>query len=381
MRLPSPIPGLALGGDIKSAPCAVRGSDVFQFETLGDLAEPAVLRSLVDLVSRIEELCGFKPEWLACDAHPGYHSSRLARGSRIPVTSIQHHHAHIEACKAEHGLEGPMIGLAADGTGFGDDGGVWGCELLICDGTDFKRIGHLLPFAITPGDASATEPWRPAACALFKLFGSEWTRHIIGDEHLSDELIDIMGKRLDSGKGLLPCTSLGRLFDAAAHITGICQENNREEEAAVALENAATAAWPPSDQPSCPTVMENGRYIFDWRPIIHELAENAIGATRRRPASELAAMFHLSVADMLANGVAMACEDIGQKEAALSGGCFFNRLLTKHITEKLARRGISSYIHTRTPPGDGGIALGQASVAAHRLNDGVNFAIEQQPIM
>ncbi len=360
-------PGLALGGDLKSAPCAVLGPEAFLVESLGDLENPNTMRRFLELTSNFERYFGFVPEWIACDAHPGYHSTRWAFRSGLPVITIQHHHAHVEACKAEHGISGAALGLAVDGTGLGDDGSVWGCELLLCDGTTFERLGHLLPFPTTPGDAAAIEIWHSAASALHTAGGTAWTNDPLFGGVGSHESLTIFASRLASQRSLIPCSSLGRLFDAVAFILGICRLNTFEAEAAIALELAATRAK------NCQTLpnslqRENGRILFDWRPLVTSLAaESRKGGTSKE---ELALAFHLAIVEMLAEAVSVACEEHGLKAVMLSGGCFLNKILSGRLRESLARRGIATYTHSRIPTGDGGIALGQAVVAVNRLESG-----------
>ncbi len=363
---PSPEPVLALGGELKSAICLLAGETAVLGEHLGELDNPAAYRNFLQTTEHCARLLDIEPKQIACDMHPDYAATRHARELGLPCTEVQHHHAHIVSCMAENGLVGELIGLACDGTGYGDDGTIWGCELLVCDEADYRRAGHLRPFPLLGGDAAARETWRPAAGLLAATYGSDW-RAACPDlfcEVPEDALA--MAERLIAVPDgpVLQTSSLGRLFDGVAFLLGLCGENLHEARAAIALEAAAGSAAEAAALEWELTRNEAGRIEIDPGPMIRQiLAERSAGGDSK----QLARAFHETVAEMLAAAAGEAAKETGLKRVALSGGCFANGLLSVRIWHHLRRRGLEVFIHERVPTGDGGLALGQAVVAAARL--------------
>ncbi|OGV91574.1 MAG: carbamoyltransferase HypF [Lentisphaerae bacterium RIFOXYB12_FULL_65_16] len=367
IRVPvrSPQPVLAVGGDLKGVVCVLRGDDAVLSEHLGELANPAAYRNFTIAVERFRRLLRVEPQVVAFDLHPEYVSTRYARGLGLHGVPVQHHHAHIAGCMAENGLTGPVLGLAADGTGYGTDGQIWGCELLLCDGAEFRRLGHLRYFPLPGGDLAAVETWRPALSLVYAACGPEWrvdaapvfagipARAVTAQEH-----------RLSEPGRLVQTSSLGRLFDAVAFILGVCARNRFEAEAAMALE--ALAAGTEEDA----GVLEFGldavdvSLELDARPMVRSLLN---ARQRGVEAGRLARSFHLTLAKMLAQTLRELAAREGVRRVALSGGCFLNRLLLRMLLAELEPSGLEVYIHARVPPGDGGLALGQAVVAAAQL--------------
>lgn len=235
-----PMPVLALGGEMKSAICLAEGDQAMLSEHLGELDNPAAFRNFLRAIERLQQLTGVRPRAVACDLHPSYAATRWAPHLGLPVIPVQHHHAHIASAQAEHGLEGPVIGVAADGAGYGSDGTIWGAEVLICDGGSFKRAAHLKPFALLGGDRAARETWRPALGLLASI-------DRLPDPGRAEALfptaepqsLALALNRLAASRGGVPTSSLGRLFDAAAALLGLCPRNRYESEAATILQSAA----------------------------------------------------------------------------------------------------------------------------------------------
>ncbi len=412
-------PLLALGGELKATFCLLRGREALVSEHLGDLDHAPAWRHYLDALERLEALYDVRPARLACDLHPQYLTSRLADSLKLPCVRVQHHHAHIASVLAEHRREGPVVGIACDGTGYGTDRTVWGCELLLCRRGRFRRIGHLRPFALPGGDAAAKQTWRPAVGLLDACFADGWPE-VVG--RLAPQVLDRIAAAVRSGsdggqpvpdvatwergkvgtwerdrtpgpsslrrsvassfsEGQPPpagagvntlarivrdprlsprCSSLGRLFDAAAFLLGLCGCNSHEARAAMALEAAAAGVGPAQPLPYA-LVRRSGQIVLDVAPLVQALLA-AIGANES-PAV-LAARFHETVAAMLADAAATSCRTHGVATVALSGGCFVNRLLTQRLMERLEAAGLEVLYNRLVPAGDGGIALGQAWVAA-----------------
>jgi hydrogenase maturation protein HypF len=360
-------PVLALGAELKSTVCLLTGRDAVLSEHLGELGHPAAYRHFIATIDAFERLLKVRPEVVACDLHPDYAATRFAHTLGRPVTEVQHHHAHIVACMAEHGLTGRVIGLACDGTGYGSDGTIWGGELLVCDEATFERAGHLRPFPLLGGDLAAVDTWRPALALLHETYAPENLDLPEVFRLVEAEPLAAMRSRLRSPESPpMRCSSLGRLFDAAAFLLGVCSRNRYEGEAAMALE--ALAASAPAAHPlPAQTFAPDGPVVLDFAPLVRALVD---GMNARRPVAELARYFHESVAAMLADGAACIARRTGLTRVMLSGGCFMNRLLLARLWELLTSRGLAPYTHCVVPPGDGGIALGQAVCAAARMQKG-----------
>ncbi|HEY4760382.1 MAG TPA: carbamoyltransferase HypF [Thermoguttaceae bacterium] len=318
----------------------------------------------------IDDLVNFfavTPDVVACDLHPDYASTRqaesLAAKWDVLLVRVQHHHAHVAAAVAEHALEGPVLGLAWDGTGYGTDGTIWGGEALRCDGADFTRLAHLRTFALPGGDRAIREPRRSALAVLYEILGHQATE-IVADWFSSAE-ISTLNHMLASGINSPRTSSLGRLFDAVAALCGLSLVISFEGQAAMALEfaaeeNEASAYSLPLHHD------ENQILIADWEPMLREILSDR---KSRVPVSIISAKFHNALAEM-ALGIARFA---GLNNVVLTGGCFQNALLSKRVYHRLQREGFSVYLHKEVPPGDGGIALGQIYIAALRANH--NFLV------
>lgn len=363
----SPIPILATGGELKSTVCYLSGDQAVVSEHLGELDNPAAFRNFLKAIERLGRLLEIEPEVVACDSHPLYAAGSHARGLGLPLFEVQHHHAHIVSCMAENRVEEPVIGVACDGTGYGADGNLWGCEILECDAAGFERAGHLDYFPLIGGDAAARETWRPAAGLLHNALGESWARS--ASDLFTDvdrEAVTVISRQIERKSGALPTSSLGRFFDAAAFLLGICSFNRFEAEAAMALEAAArrsrqrSAPWPFE----VTRKEEGGPLLLDLCKAIRKMIDDRRAGI---PVCDLAQAFHETVAAGLAECVQRTAEDRGLRRVALSGGCFANRLLFTLLAGKLQQCGLQVLFHELVPPGDGGISLGQAASAAARL--------------
>ena len=348
---------LALGAGLKNTVCLTRGADAFVSAHIGDLDNAATCTFLEESVDHLLDILAVKPQAIVCDLHPDFHSTRLAEIQaqrwQLPLIPVQHHHAHLAAIAAEHGITTSFVGLALDGVGLGSDGTPWGGELLQVDGAHFTRLGHLSPLPLPGGDRAAQEPWRMAAAVLHKLGAGASIAQRFADQPAAAQIHAVLERGLNT-----PSTSsLGRVFDAAAALLGLKETASFEGQAAMLLEGCAArqpgtvVPWPQAWR------AEEGR--LDLLPLLAHLVD--------WPGSreEAAARFHLTLAHALADWIAVVVPT--EKTIALGGGCFLNALLTGHLTSLLEARGCRVLTAQQLPPNDGGIALGQAWVALQQL--------------
>jgi hydrogenase maturation protein HypF len=359
----APVAVLACGAELKSTFCLARGRRAWVGHHVGDLRNEATLRSFTEGVAHFERLFAVTPQVVAHDLHPDYLSTRYAleRDELAPV-GVQHHHAHLAACLAEHGETGPAVGAIFDGAGWGLDGTSWGGELLAGDLCGFERVGHLWPAPLPGGDRAAREPWR-MACAWLVAAGD---REPALPRSLSGRVDPARWRAVASmargGLAAPPTTSAGRLFDAVAALCGLRAENRYEGQAAIELE---AAAW--RDEGGAYELPQVGADL-DARALVRAVcADLGAGA----PVGAVAARFHAGVARAVAAWLAWAAGERGIGTAVLSGGVFQNALLLETTAAELARRGLRVLTPEALPPNDGGIAYGQAAVAAARLERGL----------
>ncbi len=349
---------LALGGHFKNTVCVTRGAEAFLSPHLGDLHDPATRRALVHTTDHLLAVLDVTPERLACDLHPDFfstdHAAGLAAARGLRLVRVQHHHAHIAAVVAEHRVTGPVLGLALDGVGYGADGGVWGGELLRVDGASWERLGHLRTLPLPGGDRAAREPWRMAAAALSLLGRADEIAWRFPNRP-GAALIEL----LSGGEHAPPTSSAGRWFDAAAGLLGIREVMAFEGQAAMLLEGAAerhgaAPAWPDGWRATDPAEL-------DLLPLLARLADVDPGDAAAVAA--VAAGFHATLAEALAEWVIDHAARCGLLRVALGGGCFLNHILTERLVERLTGAGLEVLCAAEVPPGDGAISLGQAAVA------------------
>lgn len=367
---------LAVGGHLKntvalllgdsqqnthSRGATARGVPVVMSAHIGDLdsvlSVDVFRRAIDDLVEFFQKT----PEVVVCDLHPDYastlHAERLAAAWNARLVRVQHHHAHVAACMAEHGLTGPVLGFSWDGTGYGPDGTIWGGEAMLCEGAEYRRVAHLRTFALPGGDRASREPRRSALGLLYELFGDEAKRHAA--EWFSAGEMDTLLSMLARGVNSPRTSSMGRLFDAVAAMCGLSPVISFEGQAAMSLEfvgdeNECDAY--PLPVTACGQAA-HGESVADWGPLVRGvLADRAAGV----PIARIGARFHNALAEMaleIARSVGPGLPIV------LTGGCFQNAVLAARIESRLSGSGFRVYTHNRVPPGDGGIALGQAFVA------------------
>jgi hydrogenase maturation protein HypF len=348
-------PVLAVGGHLKNTVAIAVGENVFLSQHIGDLETVEARGAFEKAIDDLCRLYSFKPEAVACDLHPDYASTHWAENTGLPIIRIQHHHAHVAACAAENHVECPYLGVAWDGTGYGLDGAIWGGEFFHVEGNRFERIAHLRPFGLPGGDAAVREGWRSAVSLVFEIFGPEATYpdaslQSQGKPRLDDSKVRYM---LQHGINVVPTTSVGRLFDAIASITGVARQNHFEGQAAMLLENQIRGNGIDSLDASTRTDEAYALPGGDWNPLIRAVvADQAAGVA----VPVIAARFHNALVAWILEVAAQA----GLKQIVLSGGVFQNRYLTERASADLESRGFTVHTHRQVPPNDGGIALGQA---------------------
>ena len=435
LREPAPMI-LAVGAHLKNTVALSVGRQVFISQHIGDLETPEALAAFERVIADFLRLYEAQPVAIAHDMHPEYLSTKWAIGEGKegnkgnegkqgntetgPVTGIirmaellarfsffsffssfpsfpsfpslllpvQHHHAHLAACLAEHGVDGPALGVTWDGTGYGLDGTIWGGEFLLGDARNFQRVAHLRPFRLPGGDAAVKEPRRVAFAMLWELFGDEvldWD-YLAPVKALRRDERALLAQMLQRGLNAPVTTSAGRLFDGVAALIGLQQQVTFEGQAAMALEFAVdpgkNGAYPialatasntrelrgtqgnlplaPSQFPPSPPLPPP--LHLDWQPMVEEI----VGDLRRGVSSGMmAGRFH----NALVEAIVATAQQVGTEQVALTGGCFQNRLLTERTANRLRAAGFEVLLHRQVPSNDGGISLGQIAVAAARVSD------------
>ena len=377
LPLDSP-PLLAVGGHLKSVFALARGNFVYQSQHLGDLENLTGLEFFKESLAHLMHTFEIEPEAVVHDLHPGYLSTSWAREwaveHRLPLIGVQHHHAHIAGCMAEHSLSGPVIGLSLDGTGYGTDGHIWGGEVLICRLEGFERFAHLDYVPMPGGEAAIREPWRMALghlhAAGFDVTDPQLTKLF----RTSDQNVRVLTRMMTRGLNSPLTSSLGRLFDAVAAVVLDRSEVDYEAQAAIELEGIAVDEPDEDIAASSYTVeLKRGDWsrrepatipmAFLWQGLLKDLRD---GIDRAR----IAARFHATVAQAFVQAAALARTATEIQQVALSGGCMHNRRLARLLRTGLERQGFRIFFHRSVSPGDGGLSYGQAAAAAAILRSG-----------
>ena len=395
---------LAVGGELKNTFCIGKDALFYPSSYIGDLADVRSVRALRETIGRMETLLEIRPQAVACDLHPGYQSTALARelaqaygdheAAPVPVVPVQHHYAHIVSCMAENDYDGPVIGASFDGTGYGTDGTIWGGEILLADYRGFERLGSIRPFRHVGGDIASREGWRIAVSMLHSLGMDGFIRDL---QLCSEQESRVICTMSDRGINTAVSTSAGRLFDAVSAVLGICRKSTFEGEASCSLQfraeewlkthpgtgtggrqrtdpgkepdnrqqtdsGAVSDSW---DDISGIRYMDDGRMILPTEILFARIAEEKAKGT---DAGYLAWMFHEVLARQIADALLEGSGRTGVKTFALSGGVYQNTLLLRLTMELLKGDGFRVLTHHLVPPNDGGICLGQAVAAMAALN-------------
>jgi len=372
VALPFPVPPLlAAGGDLKSVPAVAAGGRAWLSGHVGDLDDLATQQVYDTVTTHLAALTDVTPTLLAADLHPGYRSTRWAEraartlpGAPLPLVRVQHHHAHVAAVMAEHALAGPVIGIALDGTGYGTDATVWGGEVLLAGYTGFRRFAHLSTVPLPGGDAAVRRPYRMALAHL-DAAGVPWADGLPCVRACPPQERAVLARQLRTGAGCVATSSTGRLFDAVAAVAGLCQEIAFEAEAAAALEAAALRWGPLPAGSGYPLPLRAGAAAGGPRLIDVGAAVRAVAhdVGRGAPAGHVAAAFHRGLADALVAAAVAARQACGLTTVVLAGGVLANTVLLQALLAGLDAAGLTACWPRLVPPGDGGLALGQAAVA------------------
>jgi hydrogenase maturation protein HypF len=356
-------PVLAVGAELKNTFCLTHRDYGFMSHHIGDLENYATLRSFESGILHFEQLFRASPTAIAHDLHPDYLSTRYAvkraAVQGIRAIGVQHHHAHIASCMAEHSLgDGTrVIGVAFDGTGFGSDSAIWGGEILVADYVNFERLLHVRYFPLPGGDAAIKHPARVALGLLWSL-GLGWSEELAPVRDMASRELDVLRQQLERNVNTPRTSSMGRLFDAAASLAGIRQRVSYEAQAAMEFEALVDPA-------------ESGAYPFrlrdtemDFAPGFEAMLEDIRHNT---PVSTLSARFHNGIAAAVAEAADRVRQLTGLNTVALSGGVWQNITLLRRTLSLFNTQGFQVYIHREVPTNDGGLALGQAVIAAARM--------------
>ena len=367
----------AAGSDLKNTFCFAKQNQLICSEHIGDLEDAEVYHHYIDSIEHLRQLFEVEPKVVVCDLHPAYLSAQYARSlSGVKIIQVQHHWAHIASVLVEHGLEGPVIGIVCDGTGYGTDGAIWGCECLIASLEKFERFGHLAYYDLAGADKASKEALRPALSLLKKAYGSEfnlrkfdWLLERIESDTKENLKFEIRNSKsiveqIEKGINTIQTSSLGRVFDAVAAMLGLGSYNHFDAQLPMALE--AIAEDGVVDCYDFELIREAGKPLqLDLRKMMKGII-NDIQA--QLPAGVISAKFHNTLSIALLAMAKQARDSTKLNIVALSGGVFCNRYLTNRLIALLKRGGFSVLFNREVPANDGGLSLGQAAIAANVVN-------------
>lgn len=393
---------LAMGGELKNTFCLGKNQLYYPSPYIADMSDLRSVKVLKESIERMKELLECEPQMVACDLHPRYNTTFVAEELNLPVIKVQHHYAHVLSCMAENNYSEKVIGVAFDGTGWGDNQTVWGGEFLVSDLDGYERMGSMTPFTHVGGDLASREGWRIGVSYLHDLYpenGAEFAKSLA---LCTKQEYDVISRMSDRKINAVTSTSMGRLFDAASAILGICKASTFEGEASCALEYAAARYEKETQAKEKPFVLpcdgeeqgveeekcgrekewakriSNGakgseqRFLLPTHDLIKEMINQKL---QGRKTEQIAYEFHESVAAMMTGMCLCIREKTGLNTVALSGGVYQNQLLLKLSIEKLEREGFRVLRHSLIPPNDGGICLGQARKAMYELNKGESICV------
>jgi hydrogenase maturation protein HypF len=358
-------PVLAVGGELKNTVCVIRGSEAFLSQHVGDLENLESYRFFEETVQHLQRILETEPKVIAHDLHPDYFSTKWAQErTGVELVGVQHHHAHVASCMAENHLDGKVIGIALDGTGYGTDGAIWGGEVLVADYAGFERAAHFEYLPLPGGAAAIHEPWRMAVSYLTKHFGKDVEKLGLPflaeiDSRKLSVVLQMMEREINSPR----TSSCGRLFDAVAALVGLRGTVNFEAQAAIELEMAARdsgseSAYPLDLNLQGTTLQIGTKSLFEW--LVRDVK-------KQTNVAEISRKFHNGVALVLVEAAEKIRERTELNRVCLSGGCFLNALLLETMIAEMKERSFEVFFHTEVPAGDGGISLGQVVIAGRRV--------------
>jgi hydrogenase maturation protein HypF len=370
VQLPFKVPPiLAVGGELKATFCLAKDEFAFMSQHIGDMENLETLCAFEKSVGQMWKLFRIEPEIVAFDKHPNYLSARWAKENlerifqpETKLVAVQHHHAHIASVMAENGFDGAerVIGFAFDGTGYGDDGAIWGGEVLLADYAGFQRAAHLKYFPLAGGDASVKKPYRVALAYLWQA-GIDWNENLPCVAICPETERRILLKQFENNFNTVPTSSFGRLFDAVASLAGVRQMITYEAQAAIEFE----ALLDENISDAYEFDLSEGETIeFDASKLIQAVTEDVLAQIS---VAKISAKFNNAVADLILRLALIFREREKLNRVALSGGCFQNVTLLKASLRRLRENSFEVFTHRKVPPNDGGLALGQAVIAGKSL--------------
>jgi len=356
---------LACGTELKNTFAMLHDGAAYVGPHIGDMENDETLSFYKETIGKFLDWFGIAPVVVAHDLHPDYLATRFAKryaGERgLPLVGVQHHHAHVASVAAENGRRGPVLGLSLDGTGYGTDGAIWGCEFLVCDLSRFERAGHLAYVALPGGDAATRHPYRVALAHLHAAGlprFAERARELFHD--VDPDELDLVIQQTEKGVNAIDTSSAGRLFDAVSALLGIRRDVTYEAQAAIELESAVDRSI---DRTYPYEVRDEGALVVDPSPVVLAVLEDVTSGVDR---SEIAATFHNTVAEFCRDIAGRLAERHDLGSVALCGGVFQNRLLLRRLVGLLESDGLEVLLPSEVPVNDGGVSLGQAVVANER---------------
>lgn len=354
---------LGVGPEFKNTFCIVKGDQAFMSQHIGDMESAGELEHFEESLSAMKKLFSLEPEAVAHDLHPDYMTTHLAREMGLPCVGVQHHHAHVVSCMADNRLEGEILGVAWDGTGYGEDGTVWGGEFLACDATGYRRLAHLYRYPMPGADACIHRLYRMVMGVMSELYVDldDAMESLRARFEIEEAEAETMRFQLKNNVNSPMTSSAGRMFDAAAAISGVRSEAVYDGQAACELEAAAVSAQGyydfDLDRSSEP-------WVVDTRRVFREMALEAEGGAAP---GEMAGKFHATMALIAIETSLALAEETGLRRVALSGGVFQNMTLAGWVVDGLESAGLKVYVHRRVPCNDGGVSLGQAVIGAEKV--------------
>lgn len=375
--LPIPLPErcprlqlLGAGADFKNTFCLYKDGQAVMSQHVGDLSSEEMVDRYIDRIDDLQQLLQIFPEVEVCDLHPGYESSmamadgRRGKSSGSKLLKVQHHHAHMASCMAENQLAGQVVGIIADGTGYGPDGHLWGFEIMVGDYLDFSREAHLEYIPLPGGEASIHYPRRIAMSYLKQYEGPSWIKSAQKLFPGQDREIEIVSGILDAGFNCPLSSGCGRLFDAIAAMVGLSAVSSYDGQAAAELGSLVDGVTAPVDEDYRFTIADG---LISPRQVIASILRDL---ERRLPTETIAFKFHDALARIMAEAAMAVAQKHGLNTVVLSGGVFQNQYLSRRCVEILENCGLKVYTHARVPCNDGGIALGQVAIGLWRLANG-----------
>ncbi len=353
-------PLLAVGGELKNTFAFYQQGKVYLSHHLGDLENMKAYQAFQEGIAHFKRLYHLKTEFVVHDMHPGYLSTTFAEQIGLPTLTVQHHHAHVASVMMEHHLDGPVIGLAFDGTGYGPDKTIWGGEVLLATLSGFERVASLKPVPLIGGDRAIKEPWRMASALLAQIFSRDnYPEGLLLIQKIGAPWwhIDALARKVDSQISILT-SSMGRLFDAVAALIGLTPFASYEGEAAILCEMLA-GEGKASPYPYEIREERSGYWQMDPTPLIKDLLADVF---RRESPSIMALRFHHTIAEMTAQMASLVYRHYGIDHVVLSGGVWQNQLLTRLTLDQLHSKGLRIFLNHMVPPNDGGLALGQIGI-------------------